>query len=258
MKFLAVFFLSCLASFAAIGDVSLSPPFSRVGEFDQIGTVTLSAPGDYSADSWRITGDIAMPAGNYTITARAGDFRLLGDFIRIGAGTAVVTIYYTGTFRLTGDTRPGVTLRDGGKPPTGPVVAPAPASVPSAPILGIATRAVVAPGGVLNPGFVVGGTVARRVMVRAVGPGLAQFNVSGFMVNPSFRVFNGAGVEIASNDDHGGLIAAVAGALGAFPLPLASRDAALVLTLAPGSYSAVVRGGAGEGGDVLVEVYFVD
>lgn len=136
--------------------------------------------------------------------------------------------------------------------------APAPAAVPSAPILGIATRAVVAPGGVLNPGFVVGGSVARRVMVRAVGPGLAQFNVSGFMVNPSFRVFNGSGVEIASNDDHGGLTAAVAGALGAFPLPSASRDAALVLSLAPGSYSAVIRGGAGEGGDVLAEVYFVD
>jgi hypothetical protein len=70
-------------------------------------------------------------------------------------------------------------------------------------------------------------------------------------------VFRGA-TEIAANNDWGGgsaLVSAFA-QVAAFALPLDSLDAALVLTLAPGSYTAQVRGtGAGE---VIVEVYFVD
>ena len=134
----------------------------------------------------------------------------------------------------------------------------APFPQPGAPLLNISTRVNLPANQVLNPGFVVGGTVSRRVLVRAVGPTLGTaFGVPGSMADPSLVVFRGQ-TQIATNNDWGGgatLIAAFA-SVGAFALPVASLDAALLLTLTPGSYTAQVRGtGAGE---VIVEVYFVD
>ena len=127
-----------------------------------------------------------------------------------------------------------------------------------APLLNISTRAVLAAGQVLNPGFVVGGLISRRVLVRAVGPTLGTaFGVQGSMADPSLIVFRGA-TQIADNNNWGGAadLAVVFAAVGAFALPVASLDAAVLLTLAPGNYTAQVRGTAA--GDVLVEVYFVD
>jgi hypothetical protein len=129
---------------------------------------------------------------------------------------------------------------------------------PAAPLLNISTRATLANNQVLTPGFVVGGTVPRRVLVRAIGPTLGTaFNIPNSMSDPSLTVFRGA-TQIATNNDWGGGVAltAVFTSVGAFALPVSSLDAALVLTLAPGNYTAQVRGtGSGE---VIVEVYFVD
>ena len=140
---------------------------------------------------------------------------------------------------------------------TGTVVF-APVPQPGPPLLNISTRVNLGAGQVLNPGFVVGGNLPRRVLVRAVGPTLGTaFGVPGSMVDPSLAVFRGQ-TQIAVNNDWGGgaTLAAIFSSVGAFALPVASLDSAVVLTLAPGNYTAQVRGtGAGE---VLVEVYFVD
>lgn len=129
---------------------------------------------------------------------------------------------------------------------------------PGAPLVNISTRAALAAGQVLTPGFVVGGTQPRRVLVRAVGPTLGTaFGVPGSMADPSLAVFRGQ-TQIAANNDWGGgaALTALFASVGAFVLPVASLDAAVVLTLTPGNYTAQVRGtGAGE---VIVEVYFVD
>lgn len=126
-----------------------------------------------------------------------------------------------------------------------------------APLANIATRATLAPGGVLNPGFVVAGNVTRRVLIRAVGPGLAPFGVATPVANPTLTVFSGDN-QIGANDDHGEEPASVGATVGAFALPMNSRDAAIVLRLAPGNYTVTIRGGANDAGDVLAEVYFVD
>ena len=63
---------------------------------------------------------------------------------------------------------------------------------------------------------------------------------------------------MAANNDWGGGAALIAtfASVGAFQLPVSSLDAALVLTLSPGSYTAQIRGtGPGE---VIAEVYFID
>ncbi len=112
----------------------------------------------------------------------------------------------------------------------------------------------------LTAGFVVGGNASRTVLIRAIGPTLAGFGVGGTVVDPQLALFNASSVRIAENDNWGGSAAltAVFDSVGAFRLsPAASRDAALVLTLAPGNYTVQVSGVGGATGTALVEVYEV-
>jgi hypothetical protein len=149
-------------------------------------------------------------------------------------------------------------IDDTGGPTIAPPVTVEPA--PPAPLMNLSTRATLGSGGVLNPGFVIGGTAPRRVLIRAIGPGLVAFGVSGVLAKPSLAVFNGS-LQVAANNGWGGAadLNATFAAVGAFGLPPASNDAVLLLTLSPGVYTATIRGaGANEGGEVLVEVYFVE
>lgn len=124
----------------------------------------------------------------------------------------------------------------------------------AAPLVNISTRAVLAAGDALTPGFVVGGTIPRRVLIRAVGPTLGAFGVSGPIPAPVLAIYRGT-TEIARNAGWAANLAPTFSAVGAFALAPGSRDAALLLTLAPGAYTARIDGGAGE---VLAEIYFVD
>jgi hypothetical protein len=116
-------------------------------------------------------------------------------------------------------------------------------------------------GGLLTVGFVIGGTTARTVLVRAMGPALTQFGLDATQVlaDPRLTLFNTASARIAENNDWGGdpQLTTVAGSVGAFaPRAASSTDAVLLLTLAPGNYTAQVPG-SGAGGTALVEVYEV-
>lgn len=107
-------------------------------------------------------------------------------------------------------------------------------------------------------GFVIRGTGTKSIIVRAVGPGLANVGVaSGFADDPQVTLI-GTGVQLV-NDNWGGTPALTAAfaAVGAFVLPPASKDAALLATLAPGDYTAQVAGTGNTNGLVLVEVYEV-
>lgn len=108
-------------------------------------------------------------------------------------------------------------------------------------------------------GFVIGGSGGKSVLIRAVGPGLAAVGVaSGTLADPKVTLFAGS-TKIEENDNWGGTVALTAAMAqnGAFAIPAASRDAALLATLQPGQYSARVEGPAGAAGLVLVEVYEV-
>src|SRR5690606_29992288 len=108
-------------------------------------------------------------------------------------------------------------------------------------------------GGMLTTGFVVGGTEPRRALIRAIGPTLAQWVINP-MANPRVAVFSGQ-TQVAANDDWSDL-AAIFSAVGAFALPEGSKDAAVLVSLPPGSYTAQVTGDGP--GEVIVEVYLVD
>ncbi len=126
----------------------------------------------------------------------------------------------------------------------------------------ISTRAQVGTGGnILIAGFVVQGTQPVAVLVRAVGPTLQNFSVSGFLAQPVLAVVNNAnGSTIATNSGWGtapnpAQISSVAQSVGAFALNAGSMDSALLLTLQPGSYTAQVSGANGTTGIALAEVY---
>ena len=91
-------------------------------------------------------------------------------------------------------------------------------------------------------------------------PALAALGVTDAMPDPFLRVYNGQGEAVAFNDDWqlqtGSTaveVATAAAAVGAFPLPVNGRDAAIVLELPPGPYTVHVSGAAA--GTVLAEIY---
>jgi glucose/arabinose dehydrogenase len=131
---------------------------------------------------------------------------------------------------------------------------------PAARFVNISTRAQVESGsGILIAGFVIGGTVSETVLVRASGPVLSQFGVTGALPDPLLTVYSG-NTQIASNQGWGGdpQIAAVASSVGAFSWGTsATPDSAMILTLPPGAYTAQIAGASGDTGVALVEAYEV-
>jgi hypothetical protein len=124
----------------------------------------------------------------------------------------------------------------------------------------ISCRINVAPGGSVTPGFYVAGTGSKRVLVRAIGPGLAQFGLGGLMADPQFNVYDSSSQIIATSDNwDAGAIATDSAAIGAFAITPGSKDAALITTLTAGStYTVQVTGANSSSGLVIVEVYDLD
>ena len=132
-------------------------------------------------------------------------------------------------------------------------------------LIDIATLGRVTTDDLLIAGIVVNGNAPKRVLVRAVGPTLASaLNVPGALTDPTLTILSGA-ATLCTNDDWGtastastpGEIALASLSAGAFPLAGGSGDAAVVLSLQPGNYTAIVRGKSGATGIALVEVYEV-
>jgi hypothetical protein len=124
----------------------------------------------------------------------------------------------------------------------------------------LSTRSIVDSATAVIAGFSVQGSVAKRVLVRAVGPGLTGFGNA--LANPLLSLKTAAGMTVAENDDWSATtgsaaVLAAANTVGAFPLTFGSRDAALLVTVEPGNYTAVVETVSGASGVALVEVYEV-
>ncbi|MGH8020748.1 MAG: hypothetical protein ACREIA_21175 [Opitutaceae bacterium] len=118
-------------------------------------------------------------------------------------------------------------------------------------------------GGILIPGFVVGGgSASKRFLIRAVGPGLEDFDVTGILADPQLTVFDKAGPIGASDDwedaTNADEIESISATIGAFPLEAGSADAAILIELPGGSYTIHVAGVGGTTGVALVEIYEVD
>jgi len=127
-------------------------------------------------------------------------------------------------------------------------------------------RGLVSPGNPLIAGFVISGTIPQRVLIRGIGAtlGAPPFNVPGVLANPQLTLFRGTSA-LKTNDDwfrdaDAAFIRDAAVRAGAFALGAQSVDAAMVIYLEPGAYTAQVSGPTGANanngtGIALVEVY---
>jgi outer membrane protein assembly factor BamB len=129
-------------------------------------------------------------------------------------------------------------------------------------LTGLSTRGWVGTGeDVLIPGLAIGGHGPLRVLVRAVGPGLAAYGVAGALARPVLTVYSGQ-TAIRQNigwtsDGYKADLAGAAQAVGDFALTDGSADCAVLLTLDRGAYTIQVSGVGGTTGEALVEVYAV-
>lgn len=214
--------------------------------------VLLTAPGTYAAPSWTIDGQLRLATpGNYIVVAATGS-------IVINRTASILGPEGTGAFskRLTFAHAGDFSFAAAWLDPSIDIAQGVPPVIDAPPLVNISTRATIAAGQTHTSGFVVGGKVSRRVLVRAIGPTLGAFGVANSLAAPVLIVLSHQ-LPVRSNSGWGDdpLLEATFTAVGAFPLPKASRDAAVLLNLIPGSYTVQVGGGAGE---VLVEIYFVE
>lgn len=125
----------------------------------------------------------------------------------------------------------------------------------------LSIRAAVGTGeSTLISGLVVGGSAPKRVLIRAAGPSLTQFGVTGALPRPALSLFSATGAVLAQNSGwstsaDAAEIANAAARVGAFVFGATSADSALILNLPSGAYTAQVTGVAGATGTALLEVY---
>ena len=118
---------------------------------------------------------------------------------------------------------------------------------------------------VMIGGFIIQGTLAKRVVVRALGPELSQYGVPDTLPDPTLELHGPNGALIASNDNWGttiigGIITAdqVAAIRASGYAPTDAAESAMIVSLPPGNYTAIVRAKTIIIGVALVEVYDFD
>ncbi|HZZ18269.1 MAG TPA: immunoglobulin domain-containing protein, partial [Opitutaceae bacterium] len=200
---------------------------------------------------WLFDGAYLTGATNPTLTVSNVQASNLGSYSVILSSSSGTVTSDSATL-----SSPGIT----------PVV---PSSTTGSEFANISTRALVQSGtGTEIVGFVISGPggSTEQVLIRADGPSLSLFSVSGHLENPVLTLFDSSGAQIATNSDwsassNASQIAAAAAAVGAFSLPAGeagvASDSALLLNLAPGAYTAQVTSQDGSSGVALAEVYQV-
>ncbi len=137
-------------------------------------------------------------------------------------------------------------------------------------VINFSTRARVGgSAGILEAAFTIEGSSSMRLLIRGVGPSLERFSVLGPISDPGLRVLDNDGQEVGGNDDWSSgdavetELVTIASQVGAFALDDNSLDAALLITLEPGVYTAIVEDARNpvvsgtSSGIALVEIYEV-
>jgi len=102
-------------------------------------------------------------------------------------------------------------------------------------------------------GFIISGTAPKRVILRAIGPSLTQFGVPNVLLDPVLELHGPAGFATITNDNWRDTQEAEIQATG-IP-PTNDFESAIVITLNPGAYTAILRGKNNTSGVALIEIY---
>ena len=259
--------------FAPNGRVYVSSTYSRPGDpyptafqaitntADAVSPVITSVSPNpvVAGGSLTITGN-NLPASG-TVSARIGNVSLTDVVINAspaGISATVPSTVPTGaqvlTVTLPGNLTVSFALQ---------VVSPTTAVTRS--LINGAVRSSVGAGApVLLGSFTVEGAIAKRMMVRAVGPTLATFGLTGVLADPIVEVVHGGtGQVIASNNDWGladnaSEVATVTAQVGAFGLTAGGKDAVILGSFSPGTYQVRLSGSGATTGACLLEIYDTD
>lgn len=129
--------------------------------------------------------------------------------------------------------------------------------------MNISLRGRALPESPLIAGFVVPAGNSQTILVRGIGPALARFGIVEPLRDPKLRIYDAKHCIVAENDEwwtdgESSLVEKVASQVGAFPIS-AGREAAILVTLAPGAYSALLTDASGNRSGVgLLEIYAVN
>jgi hypothetical protein len=102
-------------------------------------------------------------------------------------------------------------------------------------------------------GFIITGTTSKHVLIRAIGPTLATYQIGDVLADPMLELHGPGVFATIANDNWRDTQEAEIQATG-IP-PTSELEAAIVATLAPGAYTAIVRGNGSTSGIALFEVY---
>ncbi|MCH6256283.1 hypothetical protein MLD52_06970 [Puniceicoccaceae bacterium K14] len=192
--------------------------------------------------------DFSDQAGLGTATTESGAFTLLSgsndsaflDTIRTGSNTVHIT-----------DSAGGVALGEVYK-----------LAEDSGRLVNLSCRTYTDEGeDVLIGGFVLEGGESQKILIRGIGPGLADQDVVDYLSDPELTLYSGFD-EVATNsdwsDDDFDTLQACFEDVGAFSLAQGSADAAMIVELDPGAYTVHVDSVGGGTGVVLLEIYIVE
>ena len=243
------------------GSITLSPAVAVTGRF--IGSITISPggattpPGQYMAT---ITQTVTFDGGASTTVSRRIIYTVTASTRRVSLDSGE-----TKTLEIGGGSRVEVSLNNlfefGGYQNNTSALLTIPARGDDATyllraagqLLNISTRMDVGtdPNQLIG-GFIITGSQSKKVIVLATGPSLAAFGITGVLDDPVLELFQG-NTLLASNDNWKVPNEAEIAATGLQPTH--DLESALVQTLAPGSYSAIVRGTSGGTGVGTVQVF---
>ena len=169
--------------------------------------------------------------------------------------TPFATLTPTPTPALTAT--PGTTPTPTLTPTATPITTPGP--TPPAQAINLSTRMRVQTGDNVGiGGFIITGSAPKRVLLRAIGPSLAQFGVPNVLADPMLEL-HGPGTFVPVTNNNWGEDPAQEAQIQATGLaPTSNFESAIDATLAPGAYTAIVRGTGNSSGVALVEVYNLD
>ena len=244
--------------------VELSLPFTA--SLDPSGGPTAAISSLYQAST------VASSSGTtYSIVGTQGEVYVLAvtpGLVTGGTGTVgsnnSFSVSTAQSVTISGSINPGttaftgsITLSNGGTVACSGLCTTTPSTDK---VVNLSSRGFVGTGSnSLVSGFIIAGQSPKQVLLRAIGPTLSTFGVSGVLSNPVLQLYDSSGNLLLTNSGWGGDsgLVAVFSQVGAFALPAGSADAAAVATLQPGAYTVQVSGAAGSTGIALVEVYDV-
>jgi hypothetical protein len=259
---------------------SSANPAIKPGGTGESSAFIFTGPTSSSADVYRgiIHGPPSFGSSSLTRSGSSGSGDMVGisqNYYSIGfpnppTGLVVPTGYVSGTALSGSATYIGVTLASldvipgtyvwrwgGGANQNFTLkIPPFPPDPPSTNVTNVSTRAAVQTGqGVTIAGFIVTGTTSKQVVIRGLGPALAQppFNVPGVLADPFLSLVDGSGNVLWNNNNWKDSQQAAIQAIGLAPKN--DLESAIVRTLQPGNYTVMLSGKNGTTGVGLVEVY---